>query len=150
MRWATKPGQESVLAIDITRDGFEWALTNSCLSHFEIGTYPSQAAWAERMAISPVRIQWDPERDELHRSLKHRSIQIGVTQPRISDLTRGKVDLFSIDTLVNMLTAAGLQLDLHIRRSHLISRLRPMRVRSLRVNMANRSTAASCSSCGIR
>jgi predicted XRE-type DNA-binding protein len=41
--------------------------------------------------------------------------QFGVTQPRISDLTRGKVDLFSIDTLVNMLAAAGLQLDLHIR-----------------------------------
>jgi predicted XRE-type DNA-binding protein len=41
--------------------------------------------------------------------------QFGVTQPRISDLTRGKVDLFSIDTLVNMLTAAGLELDLHIR-----------------------------------
>jgi predicted XRE-type DNA-binding protein len=41
--------------------------------------------------------------------------QFGVTQPRISDLMRGKVDLFSIDTLVNMLTAAGLQLDLHIR-----------------------------------
>jgi predicted XRE-type DNA-binding protein len=41
--------------------------------------------------------------------------QFGVAQPRISDLTRGKVDLFSIDTLVNMLTAAGLQLDLHIR-----------------------------------
>jgi predicted XRE-type DNA-binding protein len=41
--------------------------------------------------------------------------QFGVTQPRISDLTRGKVDLFSIDTLVNMLTAAGLQLDLHVR-----------------------------------
>jgi predicted XRE-type DNA-binding protein len=41
--------------------------------------------------------------------------QFGVTQPRISDLSRGKIDLFSIDTLVNMLTAAGLQLDLHIR-----------------------------------
>jgi predicted XRE-type DNA-binding protein len=41
--------------------------------------------------------------------------QFGVTQPRISDLTRGKIDLFSIDTLVNMLIAAGLQLDLHIR-----------------------------------
>ena len=29
----------------------------------------------------------------------------GVTQPRVSDLMRGKVDLFSLDTLVNMLTA---------------------------------------------
>lgn len=41
--------------------------------------------------------------------------QFGVTQPRISDLTRGKIDLFSIDTLVNMLTAAGLHLDVRIR-----------------------------------
>lgn len=41
--------------------------------------------------------------------------RLGVTQPRVSDLTRGKIDLFSIDTLVNMLTAAGLHLDLRVR-----------------------------------
>lgn len=41
--------------------------------------------------------------------------QFGVTQPRISDLTRGKIDLFSIDTLVNMVTAAGLHLDVRVR-----------------------------------
>ena len=34
---------------------------------------------------------------------------LGVTQPRVSDLVRGKVDLFSIDMLVNMLAKAGLQ-----------------------------------------
>ncbi len=43
---------------------------------------------------------------------------LGVTQPRVSDLTRGKVDLFSIDALVNMVTAAGLHLDLHVRRAN--------------------------------
>jgi predicted XRE-type DNA-binding protein len=32
---------------------------------------------------------------------------LGVTQPRISDLFRGRVDLFSIDTLVNMLSKLG-------------------------------------------
>ena len=31
----------------------------------------------------------------------------GVSQPRVSDLVRGKIDLFSIDALVNMLAAAG-------------------------------------------
>jgi predicted XRE-type DNA-binding protein len=41
--------------------------------------------------------------------------RFGVTQPRISDLTRGKIDLFSIDALVNMLAEAGLHLDLHVR-----------------------------------
>lgn len=41
--------------------------------------------------------------------------RFAVTQPRISDLVRGKIDLFSIDTLVNMLTAAGLHLDVTVR-----------------------------------
>ena len=33
----------------------------------------------------------------------------GVTQPRVSDLVRGKIHLFSIDTLVNMLGRAGVR-----------------------------------------
>ena len=32
----------------------------------------------------------------------------GVTQPRISDLVRGKIDLFSLDTLMNMASTAGM------------------------------------------
>ena len=32
----------------------------------------------------------------------------GVTQPRISDLMRGKINLFSLDTLVNMAATAGM------------------------------------------
>lgn len=40
--------------------------------------------------------------------------RLGVTQPRISDLTRGKIDLFAIDSLVAMLTAAGLKVELQV------------------------------------
>ncbi|MFL5582544.1 MAG: XRE family transcriptional regulator [Gemmatimonadaceae bacterium] len=36
----------------------------------------------------------------------------GVSQPRVSDLVRGKIDLFSIDTLVDMLARAGLHVEL--------------------------------------
>jgi len=32
---------------------------------------------------------------------------LGVTQPRVSDLMRGKIDRFSIDTLIEMLGHAG-------------------------------------------
>jgi predicted XRE-type DNA-binding protein len=39
---------------------------------------------------------------------------MGVTQPRISDLVRGKIDLFSIDMLINMAASAGLHVDLKI------------------------------------
>lgn len=36
---------------------------------------------------------------------------LGVTQPRISDLTRGKIDRFSIDGLVEMLGHAGIRVS---------------------------------------
>src|SRR5437660_8690384 len=39
---------------------------------------------------------------------------MGVAQPRISDLVRGKIGLFTIDTLVNMVVAAGLKVDIDI------------------------------------
>ena len=39
----------------------------------------------------------------------------GVSQPRISDLIRGKIDRFSVDTLVAMLGHAGRRVDLVVR-----------------------------------
>ncbi|WP_344808205.1 XRE family transcriptional regulator [Allohahella marinimesophila] len=36
----------------------------------------------------------------------------GVTQPRVSDLMRGKISLFSIDALVTMVSAAGLHIEM--------------------------------------
>jgi predicted XRE-type DNA-binding protein len=40
--------------------------------------------------------------------------RFGVTQPRVSDLMRGKIDLFGLDTLVNMAGAAGLHVEMRI------------------------------------
>lgn len=40
--------------------------------------------------------------------------RFGVTQPRISDLMRGKIDLFGLDTLVNMAVQVGLHIEMHI------------------------------------
>jgi predicted XRE-type DNA-binding protein len=39
---------------------------------------------------------------------------LGVTQPRVSDLLRGKIDLFSLDTLVNMAATAGLHVEMRV------------------------------------
>jgi len=41
---------------------------------------------------------------------------LGVTQPRISDLVRGKIDRFSIDTLVAMLGQAGVRVQILVGR----------------------------------
>ena len=43
----------------------------------------------------------------------------GVTQPRISDLMRGKINLFGLDALVDMASAAGLHVDMRIRQAAL-------------------------------
>lgn len=41
----------------------------------------------------------------------------GVTQPRVSDLIRGKIDLFGLDTLVDMPVAAGMHVEMSIRKA---------------------------------
>jgi predicted XRE-type DNA-binding protein len=41
----------------------------------------------------------------------------GVTQPRVSDLMRGKIDVFGLDALVNMAAAAGLRVKLSVRKA---------------------------------
>jgi predicted XRE-type DNA-binding protein len=38
----------------------------------------------------------------------------GVTQPRVSDLMRGKINLFGLDSLVNMASAAGLHVEMRV------------------------------------
>jgi Domain of unknown function (DUF4291) len=77
--WATKEGQEQVLAIKIKREGFQWALDNACLSHFGPEFYDSKEAWEQIIHHLPVRIQWDPERDIHLQKLPYRSIQIGLS-----------------------------------------------------------------------
>jgi hypothetical protein len=75
--WGFKDaGQNRILAIDITREGFEWALANSCQSHAEPSM--SRDEWNRLKDSSPVRIQWDPERDVHLQPLPHRAIQIGL------------------------------------------------------------------------
>ena len=41
----------------------------------------------------------------------------GITQPRVSDLIRGKIELFSIDALVQMLAAARTQVQMKLKKA---------------------------------
>lgn len=77
--WATKPGQERVLAVRITRAGFDSALAAACLSHHDPSVYPSHEAWRSRLAATTVRVQWDPERNIHLQPLDHRSLQLGLS-----------------------------------------------------------------------
>ncbi|MFD4760090.1 DUF4291 domain-containing protein [Streptomyces sp. NPDC058439] len=77
--WATKEGQETVLAVEIAREGFDWALVNSELSHYVRGVHPDRGTWQQRLRRSPARVQWDPERDLRLNRLAYRSLQLGLS-----------------------------------------------------------------------
>ena len=70
---------------------------------------------AENMKLrSFLMIALQDHIDQTGMSQKQAAKVFGVTQPRVSDLMRGHIDLFSIDSLVNMLTAAGLRVELRV------------------------------------
>jgi predicted XRE-type DNA-binding protein len=43
--------------------------------------------------------------------------RFGVTQPRINDVLRGKIDKFSLDALVNMLAKAGMRVEMRVKKA---------------------------------
>ncbi len=51
------------------------------------------------------------------RRLKQRTVAkiLGVTQPRVSDLLRGRIDLFSTDALIDLLVRLGAQVRLTVK-----------------------------------
>jgi Domain of unknown function (DUF4291) len=80
--WGLKDaGQKRILAIDITREGFEWALSHGCLSHADEPM--GKEEWNKLKNSSPVRIQWDPERDLFLQPLEYRAIQIGLSKEAV-------------------------------------------------------------------
>lgn len=103
--WAEKPGQERVLAVEITRAGFEWALARSCLSHYVPAAHPDRAAWQRELRDSPARVQWDPERDLRLQPLPHRSLQLGLggaAVPRyVDEWTVGLTDVTGLARAVH-------------------------------------------------
>ena len=89
--WATKPGQEHVLAVRITRVGWEEALASARLSE-------------KGASGAPVVVQWDPERSVRGGKLAHRSIQVGlgrrIVQRYVDDWT---VEIRDLTPLVGRL-----------------------------------------------
>lgn len=78
--WTQGTGQERVLAIRMSRAGFEWVLEHSCLSHFEPNIHGTADKWLKTLRSCPVRVQWDPERNILLQKTGIKSIQIGLSE----------------------------------------------------------------------
>lgn len=79
-QWATKPGQERILAVRITRAGWEEALSQAELTSPEKGVHRDHADWEARFAAARVHVQWDPERSLRGAGLEQGSIQVGLSR----------------------------------------------------------------------
>jgi hypothetical protein len=76
--WARKPGQERVLAVRVTRAGWEQALSRAVLTAPEPAIHGSAAAWSAVFEQADVHVQWDPERTLRGAALNQYSIQVGI------------------------------------------------------------------------
>jgi hypothetical protein len=78
--WARKPGQEMVLAVRISRQGWEEALAQAVLTHADRRVYRGTEEWRALFAGARVHVQWDPERTLRGQPLDRRSIQVGLSR----------------------------------------------------------------------
>ncbi|MCI9077518.1 MAG: DUF4291 domain-containing protein [Lachnospiraceae bacterium] len=76
--WASKAGQERVLAIDIKRTAFDYIVNNAVASTFNKSGCTDYNEWQKQVKQSDIRCQWDPERDIYGNPLDYRSVQLGL------------------------------------------------------------------------
>lgn len=76
--WATKEGQEVVLAVTLQRTAFDEILAQAVHSHFVPHLYGTEDEWKAALSRSQVRLQWDPDHDPVGEKLERRAIQLGL------------------------------------------------------------------------
>ncbi|WP_020527619.1 DUF4291 domain-containing protein [Flexithrix dorotheae] len=97
--WATKPNQERILAIKMSKEGFCDLLKEGVYSSFKNKKYTNKESWKEKLAKSEVRIQWDPDHNPHGDKLERRAIQIGIKGEKLkkfnSDYIKKIIDITS-------------------------------------------------------
>ena len=76
--WATKKGQEVVLAIKLKRTAFDYILSQAVHSLFSQKIYGSHEVWKIAIDNSNVRLQWDPDHNPQVEALERRAIRLGL------------------------------------------------------------------------
>jgi hypothetical protein len=95
--WATKGGQEHILAVRLRRSFFDELLRLVVPSSFDSRRFATREQWQSAVASSEVRLQWDPDHDPLGRRVERRAVQLGL---RGSALRRyGEQELLAIEDI---------------------------------------------------
>jgi hypothetical protein len=86
--WGTKGGQEVTLAVRLRRDAFDGILSLAVHSTFAPGVYGTYEAWKRAVAVSDVRLQWDPDHGPSGSPLERRAIQLGLRGDVLAKYTK--------------------------------------------------------------
>lgn len=76
--WASKEGQERILAIDLSIEGFREILQGVVLSTYNKEIYQTDENWREKGKQALVRCQWDPDKDIYSQPMERKAIQLGL------------------------------------------------------------------------
>lgn len=86
--WGTKEGQEATLAIRLKRSAFDSILAQAVHSTYIPELYENSQVWAKAIAISDVRLQWDPDHTPTGDRVERRAIQLGLQREAAVNYSR--------------------------------------------------------------
>jgi hypothetical protein len=77
--WAQKENQENVLAIKMTRKGFDEILRFAVMTTFYKDIYGDNASWKKQLETSEVQLQWEPYHDLYGNKTERKAVKIGLS-----------------------------------------------------------------------
>ena len=95
--WATREGQERVLAVRLRRAFFDEVLRRAVPSSFHPACFATREHWQQAVADSDVRLQWDPDHDPSGAALERRAVQLGLRG--VSLRRYGEQDVLAIEDI---------------------------------------------------
>ena len=107
--WGQKKSQERVLAVHISRSGWEKALRLGVLTHFEPTVHADPETWRSDFENAKVHIQWDTERSLRGAGLNYFSIQVGISRHLIQEFVSDWI--VKIEDLTPLVRKIRMQLE---------------------------------------
>ena len=98
--WASKPDQETVLALTLRRSAFDAYLAAAVHSSFVSEVYGDHSAWSDAVKRSDVRLQWDPDHAPSGADEERRAIQLGLRGAALRSFTTS--DLVAIENVTEL------------------------------------------------
>jgi hypothetical protein len=99
--WGTKKGQEVILAIRLKKSFFNKVLSKVVLAKFDDKSYNNKTAWQKALANSPLRLQWDPDREPQGNGIKRRAIQLGLKGEIVKEYSKEAImNIYDISEFV--------------------------------------------------